>query len=81
MMKYPSDRFELGRIIKRLRKERGLGIRPFAELAGLSPQGLINIEQGHRSPKFETIVAVLAALNARMCIDEQADNEDHGRTG
>ena len=80
-MKYPSDRFQLGREIKRLRKERGLGIRPFAELAGLSPQGLINIEQGHRSPKFETIVVVLAALNARMCIDEQVSDKDTGRAG
>jgi len=56
------DLKELGRTIRRLRIEAGIGLRQLARLAGVSPASITAIEKGHSSPTLATLHKVLKAL-------------------
>lgn len=73
-MKCPSDRWQWGEEMKRLRRERGLSIRDAAELAGLSHQSVLNVEKSHKEPRLGTLLMMAKLYNVRICIDEQASD-------
>src|SRR5262245_41182234 len=52
-----------GRRLRELREEAGLGRKDLAERAGMrSEAGVRNLEQGIRSPSWETVLRLAAAL-------------------
>ncbi len=53
---------ELGRTIRRLRTEAGIGLRQLGRLADISPASLTAIEKGASSPTLATLHKVLKAL-------------------
>lgn len=53
---------ELGRAIRRLRTEAGIGLRQLGRLARISPASLTAIEKGDSSPTLATLHKVLKAL-------------------
>ncbi len=53
---------ELGKRIKELRKEKGLGVRQFALLAEIEHPQLINIEKGRVDLKLATIHKIANAF-------------------
>jgi len=53
----------VGKVIRRLRKERGLSQEVLSGFAGLARSHLSMIEIGTKSPNFETIWRIAYALN------------------
>ncbi|NQX52269.1 helix-turn-helix transcriptional regulator [Pedobacter panaciterrae] len=53
---------KLGKRIKELRAERGLGVRQFALMAEMEHPQLINIEKGRVDVKLATIYKIAKAL-------------------
>jgi len=53
---------ELGRAIRHLRTEAGIGLRQLSRLADISPASLTAIEKGNSSPTLATLHKVLKAL-------------------
>ncbi|HEV7257284.1 MAG TPA: helix-turn-helix domain-containing protein [Bosea sp. (in: a-proteobacteria)] len=53
---------QIGNLIRRARKLRGLSQSQLGEQAGLRQETISLIETGHPAAKVETILAVLAAL-------------------
>ena len=53
---------QVGARLKELRKKRNLSGKEVAERAGISPQSLSRIEQGHHNVVFTTLQKILAAM-------------------
>lgn len=53
----------LGKRIKELRKRSNLSQEKLAELAGIEPTSLSNIENGRNYPSFMTLEKILEILN------------------
>jgi len=56
----------LGRRIARLRKERLLTQVKLAELAGLWPRYLSDVETGRKNPRMDTIARIAAGLRVSI---------------
>lgn len=56
----------LGSRITKLRKDKGLGVRPFALLAEIEHPQLINIEKGRVDIKLATIHKIAKALQIEI---------------
>ncbi len=54
---------EVGRVVRRLRKERGLSQEVFSGLAGIARSHLAMIENSSKQPNFETIWRIANAFN------------------
>ncbi len=67
---------QLGTIIQRTRKKRGLNQTELGNLAGLRQETISLIETGNPATKLETLLAVLAALDLEFQIAprSKADN-------
>ena len=48
--------------LRELRTEAGLSQQELAEKAGMTKDGIAHLEQGRRSPSWETVLALCAAL-------------------
>jgi HTH-type transcriptional regulator/antitoxin HipB len=59
---------QIGNLIRRTRKKRGLSQSQLGELAGLRQETISLIETGNPATKLETILAVLAALDLEFRI-------------
>ncbi|HKU55372.1 MAG TPA: helix-turn-helix domain-containing protein [Rhizomicrobium sp.] len=59
---------QIGNLIRRSRKKRGLNQTQLGELAGLRQETISLIEAGNPATKLETILAVLAALDLEFRI-------------
>lgn len=59
---------QLGLLIQRHRKERGLSQTELADLAGLRQELVSRIESGQPGSRLSSIYALLAALNLEMII-------------
>ena len=59
---------QIGNLIRRARKKRGLNQSQLGERAGLRQETISLIETGHPAAKLETILAVLAALDLEIRI-------------
>ena len=53
----------VGRVVRRLRKERGLSQEVFSGLAGIARSHLAMIENSSKQPNFETIWRIANAFN------------------
>jgi len=56
---------QMGKTLRRLRKEKGLSQTALAERSGLSREYVNRIEAGRYDPPLSTITALAAALRVR----------------
>lgn len=56
------DKYAVGKVVKRLRKEKGLSQEVLSGLAGLARSHLTMIERGTKQANFETIWRIANAL-------------------
>ncbi len=59
---------QLGAVVRRARKRRGLSQAQLGEAAGLRQETISLIETGNPATRLETILAVLAALDLEVRI-------------
>jgi len=59
---------QVGRLIQRFRRERGLNQTELGQLAGLRQEMISKIETGQSGVKLSTVCDVLAALGLEMTI-------------
>ncbi len=57
------DKYAVGRVVRRLRKEKGLSQEVLSGLAALARSHLAMIESGDKQANFETIWRIANALN------------------
>lgn len=63
---------QLGNIIQRTRKQKGLTQTDLANLAGLRQELISKIETGHDGTKLSSIYALFAALDLDLVIDTRS---------
>ena len=68
----PAD---LGALIRRLRKERGLSQLSLCEAAGVSHPFLVRLEQGHSRAELGKVFDVVRALNAAVTLTKVDAND------
>lgn len=66
---------QLGNIIQRTRKQRGLTQTDLANLSGLRQEMISKIETGHEGTKLSSIYALFAALNLELIIDTRSGRQ------
>ena len=54
----------LGKRIKEIRKSRGIKQEQLAELIGVEPPSICNIENGHNYPTIQNLEKIVKALNS-----------------
>ncbi len=59
---YTVDLKELGKMVRQLRLEAGIGLRELGRMADISPASLTAIEHGNRSPTLATLHKILKTL-------------------
>lgn len=69
---------QLGNIIQRTRKQRGLTQTDLANLSGLRQEKISKIESGQDGAKLSTIFALLAALNLEIAIEPRSGKAAKG---
>lgn len=57
---------DIGRRLSAIRRSKGLTSKEVAERAGITPQSLSRIEQGHHDVVFTTLRKILAAMGATL---------------
>lgn len=63
---------QIGNLVRRTRKKRGLTQTQLGQLAGLRQETISLIETGNPATKLETILAVLAALDLEFRISARS---------
>ncbi len=71
----------MGKIIKRLRKERGLSQDVLSGLAGIGRSHLAMIESGRKNANVDTLWRIADALNIRLSQLLQMLEEEQGKGG
>ncbi len=66
---------QLGTIIQRTRKQRGLTQTDLANLSGLRQEMISKIETGHEGTKLSSIYALFAALDLELVIDTRSGRQ------
>lgn len=66
---------QLGNVIRRARKKRGMSQSELGERAGLRQETISLIENGNPAAKLETILAVLSALDLELQINERKSEQ------
>lgn len=66
---------QLGLLIQRHRKERGLSQTELADRAGLRQELVSKIESGQPGSRLSSIYALLAALNLEMTIQPRTKSD------
>lgn len=61
---------QLGNVIRRARKKRGMSQSELGERSGLRQETISLLENGNPAAKLETVLAVLAALDLEIKINE-----------
>ena len=59
---------QIGNLVRRARKQRGLSQTQLGQRAGLRQETISLIETGHPATRLETILAVLAAIDLEFRI-------------
>ena len=57
-----TDRKKFGRFIKKYRHEHGMSLEKMADVCGLTPATIHNIETGRRSPKEVTVFKICRGI-------------------
>ena len=60
-------RKDFGHAIRALREDKGISLRKFALMIGLSKDYLVEIEYGKRSPSLVTIKRIADGLDMNIC--------------
>lgn len=60
---------QLGNIIQRARKQRGLTQTELTQISGLRQEMISRIEIGHEGTKLSSLYAVFAALDLDLLVD------------
>jgi HTH-type transcriptional regulator/antitoxin HipB len=63
---------QLGAVIQRVRKQKGLSQTELAQLAGLRQELVSKIETGQEGTRLSSIYALFAALDLDMTIDQRS---------
>jgi HTH-type transcriptional regulator/antitoxin HipB len=63
---------QLGSIIQRTRKQRGLTQTQLGNLAGLRQELISKIETGHEGTKLSSLYALFAALDLELIVDARS---------
>lgn len=63
-----ASREELGQLIRGWRVSQGISIRRFAELAGVRPNTVQNVENGAFTPRLEIVQRMMAVLGKKLSI-------------
>jgi HTH-type transcriptional regulator/antitoxin HipB len=63
---------QLGNIIQRARKQRGMTQTELAALSGLRQELISKIESGHEGTKLSSVYALFAALNLELVVEDRA---------
>jgi HTH-type transcriptional regulator/antitoxin HipB len=66
----------VGRVIRELRKDRGMTQAELAMRAGVSRGYLVRLEQGHPTAEIDAVLRVLRPLGARLLIGQAPDPTD-----
>ena len=66
---------QVGNLVRRTRKKRGLSQSELGGRTGLRQETISLIETGHPAAKLETILAVLAALDLELQIAQRSRSE------
>ncbi len=64
-----ADATQLGRLLKRMRIERGISAEALATMADIHPTTLSRIESGTEDPKWSTVKKILRALGVDLLAD------------
>ena len=67
---------QLGNLIQRARKQRGLTQTELANLAGLRQEMISKIETGHDSTRLSSLYSLFAALDLDMLVDHRSARPD-----
>ena len=62
---------QLGTLIRRARRQRGMTQANLAGLTGLRQELVSRIETGHEGTKLSSIYALFAALNLELIVDDR----------
>ena len=62
----PYNRSTIGRIIGRLRSQKGMSQETLSGLAGISRSHIAMIENGHKAARINTLWNIAGALNVRL---------------
>lgn len=63
---------QLGNLIQRQRKQRGLTQTELANLAGMRQELISKIERGHEGTKLSSLYALFAALDLELMVDTRS---------
>lgn len=63
---------QVGTLIQRTRKQRGLTQTDLANLAGMRQEMVSKIETGHEGAKLSSVFALFAALDLELLIDTRS---------
>jgi HTH-type transcriptional regulator / antitoxin HipB len=63
---------QLGNLIQRKRKQRGLTQTELANLAGMRQELISKIERGHEGTKLSSLYALFAALYLELMVDTRS---------
>ena len=63
---------QLGNLIQRARRQRGLTQTELANLAGLRQEMVSKIETGHDSTRLSALYSLFAALDLDMLVDHRS---------
>ena len=66
---------QLGNLIQRARKQRGLTQTELANLAGLRQEMVSKIETGHDSARLAALYSLFAALDLDMLVDPRSTRQ------
>jgi len=71
-------RSELGVVLRRARKERGLTQSQLGRLAGMQPHRISMIETGNSDMKISTLFSLLSALDLDVQVLSRGDGSGNG---
>ena len=69
-----KEKCALGKLISNLRNKKGLSLRKFAEVVGLSPSNITYIEKGINVPTGEIYQKIIANINPDVKTHKEMDS-------
>lgn len=69
---------QLGNLVQRQRKQRGLTQTELANLAGMRQELISKIERGHEGTKLSSIYALFAALDLELMVETRSGRPQVG---
>lgn len=64
-----EEAFEIGVLLKEMRRRKGLSLTAMARAAGCSRSAIVRIEAGERNPGLVTLTGIAGALGIRFMVE------------